>query len=157
MIPPRQWPIRHALRASIVVLAATTSAFSSAGQRAPAALSACTTSTAACTEWVTLRGGPGRSMIYRSYSLDTRNDRIRRALIMVHGASRNADHYFATAMAAAFLAGAVDDTIVIAPRIIACTDKPESNEVLLELQWRQLAIGRRGGKQSGALVIRSRG
>jgi pimeloyl-ACP methyl ester carboxylesterase len=118
------------MRASIIVLATLTTALSSAGQRAPAVLSGCTTSTAACTEWVTLRGGPGRSMIYRSYSLDTRNDRIRRALIMVHGASRNADHYFATAMAAAFLAGAVDDTIVIAPRIIACTDKPESNEVL---------------------------
>ena len=63
-------------------------------------------------------------MIYRSYSLERRNDRIRRALIMVHGTNRNADHYFATAMAAAFLAGAVDDTVVIAPHIIACNDKP---------------------------------
>src|SRR5436309_6354642 len=121
---------RLRMRTSIVVLAAMTTAFSSAGQRAPAAASACTTSTAACTEWVSLRGGPARSMIYRSYSLDARNDRIRRALIMVHGTNRNADHYFATAMAAAFLAGAVDDTVVIAPHIIACADKPESNEVL---------------------------
>jgi pimeloyl-ACP methyl ester carboxylesterase len=118
------------VRTSIIALAAMTIAFSSAEQRAPAALSACTTSTAACTEWVTLRPGPARSMIYRSYPLDTRNDRIRRALIMVHGANRNADHYFATAMAAAFLANAVDDTVVIAPRIIACADKPEPNEVL---------------------------
>ena len=31
---------------------------------------------------------------------------------------------------AAFLAGAVEDTIVIAPRIIACADKPEVNEVV---------------------------
>jgi pimeloyl-ACP methyl ester carboxylesterase len=121
---------RLRMRPSIIVLAATTTAFLSAGQRAPAAVSACTTSTAACTEWVTLRGGPARSMIYRSYSLDARNDRIRRALIMVHGTNRNADHYFATAMAAAFLAGAVDDTVVIAPHIIACADKPEPNEVL---------------------------
>lgn len=99
-------------------------------QRGPAAVSACTTSTPACTEWVTLAGGPARSMIYRSYSLDARNDRIRRALIMVHGTNRNADHYFATAMSAAFLAGALDDTVVIAPHIIACADKPEPNEVL---------------------------
>ena len=58
-------------------------------------------------------------MIYTSYSLDRPNDRIQRALIMVHGTNRNADQYFATAMVAAFLAGAVEDTIVIAPRIIA--------------------------------------
>ena len=69
-------------------------------------------------------------MIYRSQALDTRNESIRRALIMVHGANRNADHYFATAMAAAFLANAVDDTIVVAPHFIACNDKPEANEVL---------------------------
>jgi pimeloyl-ACP methyl ester carboxylesterase len=69
-------------------------------------------------------------MIYRSFPLDARNDRIRRALIMVHGTNRNADHYFASAMAAAFLAGAIDDTVVIAPHIIACADKPEPNEVL---------------------------
>jgi pimeloyl-ACP methyl ester carboxylesterase len=69
-------------------------------------------------------------MIYTSHPLDTRNDRIRRALIMVHGTNRNADHYFATAMAAAFLAGAVDDAVVIAPHLIACADKPEINEVV---------------------------
>ncbi len=90
----------------------------------------CTTSTPACTEWVMLGGGPARSMIYRSHAIESRNDRVQRALVMVHGAGRNADHYFATAMAAAFLAGAIDDTIVIAPRLVACTDAPEPNEVL---------------------------
>ena len=69
-------------------------------------------------------------MIYRTHPIGTRNEAIRRALIMVHGTNRNADHYFATAAAAAFLAGALGDTIVIAPRIIACNDKPEPNEVL---------------------------
>ncbi len=97
---------------------------------APGSAAACTTSTAECTEWVTLGAGPARSMIYTSHSLDKRNDRIRRALIMVHGTNRNADHYFATAMAAAFLAGAIDDAVVIAPHVIACTDKPEVNEVV---------------------------
>ena len=96
----------------------------------PAAVAACTTSTTACTEWVMLGGGPARSMIYTSYSLDKPNDRIRRALIMVHGTNRNADHYFATAMAAAFLAGAVDDAVVIAPHLIACADRPDVNEVV---------------------------
>jgi pimeloyl-ACP methyl ester carboxylesterase len=96
---------------------------------APAA-TACTTSTMECTDWVTLGAGSARSMIYTSYPLDKRNDRIHRALIMVHGTNRNADHYFATAMAAAFLAGAVDDAVVIAPHLIACADKPEVNEVV---------------------------
>jgi pimeloyl-ACP methyl ester carboxylesterase len=69
-------------------------------------------------------------MIYTSYPLEKRNDGIRRALIMIHGTNRNADHYFTTAMAAAFLARALDDTIVIAPHLIACADKPELNEVV---------------------------
>jgi hypothetical protein len=121
------------MRTAILFFTAIVSAFSGAqraGAGTAAAVSACTASTSTCTEWVTLGRGPARSMIYRSYSLDARNDRIRRALIMVHGTNRNADHYFATAMAAAFLAGAIDDTVVIAPHIIACTDKPEPNEVL---------------------------
>jgi pimeloyl-ACP methyl ester carboxylesterase len=107
---------------------------SSAGQnRGPGASSACTTATDACTEWVALGGGPARSKIYRTYSLAARNDTIRRALIMVHGTNRNADHYFSTATASAFLAGAIADTVVISPRIASsdrsCTDKLEPNEV----------------------------
>ncbi len=69
-------------------------------------------------------------MAYASYSLDRPNSSLTRALIMIHGAGRNADHYFETAMAAAFLAGALDNTIVIAPRIIAAPDKPEPDEVV---------------------------
>jgi pimeloyl-ACP methyl ester carboxylesterase len=48
----------------------------------------------------------------------------------VHGTNRNADHYFATATAAAFLAGALDNTIVISPHLIADPDKPQANEVV---------------------------
>ena len=97
--------------------------------QARASAAPCTTATAACTEWVTLGGGPGRSMVYRTYPLDVPNERITRALIMVHGTNRNADHYFDTAKAAAFLAGAIDDTIVIAPHIVCGNDKLEPNEV----------------------------
>jgi pimeloyl-ACP methyl ester carboxylesterase len=49
---------------------------------------------------------------------------------MVHGAGRNADHYFATATAAGFLAGALDNTVIVAPRLIASPDKPDQNEVV---------------------------
>src|SRR5690349_20785388 len=88
---------------------------------APPALP-CSTAVAACTEWVAIKGGPARSMIYRTFSLDVRNEKIRRAMVMVHGTNRNADHYFTTATAAAFLGGALDDTVVISPRFTACQD-----------------------------------
>ena len=44
---------------------------------------ACTAATPACTERVHVGGGPGRPLIYRTHSLDKKNDRIRTALIMV--------------------------------------------------------------------------
>ena len=75
-------------------------------------------------------------MIYRSYALDVPNSHVTRALIMVHGTGRNADHYFLTAMSAAFLAGAVDDTVVIAPHMIDATDHAEPNEIVWQTSWR---------------------
>src|ERR1035438_132061 len=94
----------------------------------------CVTAGPACTEWFKLGGGPSRSMVYRTYSLDTKNPDIVRVLVMVHGAGRDADNYFRTATAAAFLAGALDDTLVIAPRMASnagqgCQDKLAENEV----------------------------
>ncbi len=99
-------------------------------QARPPAAAPCTKATTACERWITFDGGPARSMVYASYPLDARNAAITRALVMVHGAGRNADHYFETSMAAAFLAGALENTIVIAPRFIASTDKPQPNEVM---------------------------
>ena len=93
----------------------------------------CITKSSDCTEFVTLGGGPARSLIYRSYPLESKNDQITRALVVVHGAGRNADDYFRTGVAAAFLAGALDDTIVIAPRYASkdrgCNDTLAPNEV----------------------------
>jgi pimeloyl-ACP methyl ester carboxylesterase len=104
-----------------------------AAQVTAAASVPCTVAEARCTAFVVLKGGPARSLVYSTYPLDTRNDRIRRALIMVHGTLRNPDHYFRTATTAAFLAGALDDTIVIAPRIASadgsCHDTLAANEV----------------------------
>jgi hypothetical protein len=77
----------------------------------------CTAATAACTEWVTLDKAGARSLIYRTQPLTAPNPHVRRALIMVHGTLRNADHYFTTATGAGFLAKALDDTIIIAPAI----------------------------------------
>ncbi len=96
----------------------------------------CTSPTAACEQWIVFGGGPARSMTYSSYPLAKKNATVTRALIMVHGAGRNADHYFGTALAAAFLAGALENTVIVAPRFIASPDKPEANEVLWANTWR---------------------
>jgi pimeloyl-ACP methyl ester carboxylesterase len=69
-------------------------------------------------------------MVYASYPLDVPNPAITRALIMVHGAGRNADHYFETSTAAGFLAGALDNTIIVAPHFIAGQDKPAADEIM---------------------------
>src|SRR5271157_3714931 len=93
----------------------------------------CITATAACTEWVMLSSGPWRSMIYRTQPLDVRNENITRALIVIHGTNRDADNYFRSTLAAAFLAGALDDTAVIVPHIASndrtCRDVLAANEV----------------------------
>jgi pimeloyl-ACP methyl ester carboxylesterase len=118
------------MRTSILLAAAavvTSASVASTLHRAPAT---CTKATNACERWVTFGKGPARSMVYASYPLDVPNAAITRALIMVHGAGRNADHYFETSMAAGFLAGALDNTIIIAPHFIAGNDKPASNEVM---------------------------
>jgi pimeloyl-ACP methyl ester carboxylesterase len=93
----------------------------------------CVEASEACVQWVPLGKTGARSMVYASYSLSKPNPHVRRALIMVHGTLRNADHYFTTATGAAFLAKALDDTIVIAPALHSadggCKDALAPNEV----------------------------
>jgi pimeloyl-ACP methyl ester carboxylesterase len=116
------------LTAHAFVLAAMLSIAASAHAATP-----CTTVGPSCTEFVKLGGGPAQSLIYRTYSLSTPNPAIKRALIMVHGTNRNADHYFKTSIGAAFLANALEDTVVIAPSFLSadkgCNDKLAPNEV----------------------------
>lgn len=119
-----------------VALGALASA-SGSGAAAPAGTGAagapCTVAESRCTEWVHIGSGKARAMIYRTHALTAKNAKIRRALIMVHGTNRNPDHYFATATGAAFLAGATEDTIVIAPAIRShdgrCQDQLAPDEV----------------------------
>jgi hypothetical protein len=98
-----------------------------------AAAAPCIAADPSCTEWVSVGAGPGRSLIYRTYSLETRNDAITRALVVVDGAGRDAANFFRNALAAAFLAGALDDTVVIAPRMASaaanCHDALAPNKI----------------------------
>jgi hypothetical protein len=93
----------------------------------------CITATSACTEFVTLGAGPARTMVYRTQPLAVKNEKIARALIVIHGTNRDADNYFRSTLAAAFLADALDDTILIVPHIASaagsCKDPLAPNEV----------------------------
>jgi pimeloyl-ACP methyl ester carboxylesterase len=94
----------------------------------------CTQPTPECTEWVVLGGGPSRSLVYRSYPLATRNDAITRVLVSIHGAGRDAHNYFKSTLGAAFLAGALENTLVISPRMASnegggCGDSLATNEI----------------------------
>jgi pimeloyl-ACP methyl ester carboxylesterase len=69
-----------------------------------------------CTEWISVAGQQGRLLVYRSYPLDSRNDGITRAFILIHGGTRDADNSYRSALAAGFLADALGDTVIISPR-----------------------------------------
>ena len=88
----------------------------------------CTSATLDCTEWIKPAGQPLRVAVYRTYPFETRNEKITRAFVFVHGILRDADNHFRTAVAAAFLAGALDDTIIAAPRFASNSSVP-GNEV----------------------------
>jgi hypothetical protein len=76
---------------------------------------ACTSAAEACKTWIQAADSSGRLQIYRSHALDRRDPDITRAFILVHGMERNARSAFRHALAAAFLAGALDNTLIVAP------------------------------------------
>lgn len=76
----------------------------------------CVGDAAHCADWLALGDG-ARGRIYRSHSLAARNTDITRLLVIVHGKRRDADRYFDTGRAAAFLAHALADTAIVAPQM----------------------------------------
>jgi hypothetical protein len=95
----------------------------------------CITATTPCTEFVTLNGGPTRTMIYRSHPLNVKNEKITRALIVIHGTNRDADNYFRSTLAAAFLADALDDTVLIVPHIASAAASCKDTLAPDEVSW----------------------
>jgi pimeloyl-ACP methyl ester carboxylesterase len=100
-----------------------------------AAWAAPCTEVADCVQWVTLGGGPARGMVYSTYPLNAANPAIVRALVVLHGSGRDADNYFRTAMAGAFLAGALEDTVVVAPRMASNTGPCHDTLAADEVAW----------------------
>ena len=122
--------MRRFTLAALLVVAVNNSSAQDAAERGQP----CTSASRECTEWVTLPGSSSRALVYRTYSLNARNEDVTHALLMVHGGSRNADDYFRTALTPTFLAGRLHDTVVIAPRFAAndgqnCTDEISGYEL----------------------------
>jgi len=89
-----------------------------------ASVTPCTTSSPDCTEWIKPTGQQSRVLIYRNYPLEAKNENITRALIFVHGINRDADNHFRTVLAAALLAGALNNTVIISPRFASNSNAP---------------------------------
>jgi len=111
----------------------------------------CTSATSACTEWVTVADGPARALVYRNHALGAVNEGIRRALVTIHGQSRDADNYFRHALAAAFLAGALENTLIISVRFASSAGR-RCRDTLApdELNW---VCSGRGSWRNGAPAI----
>src|SRR6516164_6002604 len=88
----------------------------------------CTAVSPDCTEWIKPPGQPSRVLVYRNYPLETKNENITRAFVFVHGINRDADNHFRTGLGAAFLANALNDTIIVAPRFASNSSAP-GNEI----------------------------
>ena len=84
----------------------------------------CTSATLDCTEWIKPAGQQSTILVYRTYPFEKKNEKITRAFVFVHGILRDADSHFRTALAAAFLADALGDTIIVAPRFASNSGAP---------------------------------
>lgn len=117
----------------------------------------CTTATSPCTEWIGVGSGAGRAVVYRTHALDVRNEAVTRALVVVHGQGRDADGYFRTAVAAGFLAGALENTAIVSPRFSSSDGSCRDTLAPQEVNW--ICAGpeswRSGGPAAGNAAITS--
>jgi pimeloyl-ACP methyl ester carboxylesterase len=84
----------------------------------------CASTTSDCTEWIRPAGQQSRVLVYRTHPFDKKNENIKRVFVFVHGILRDADNHFRTALAAAFLTNALNDTMIVAPRFASNSSAP---------------------------------
>ena len=90
-----------------------------------------------CSEKLTLEDGWIR--VYRTHPLTESASDVEQALVMVHGAQRNGDAYYATALAAAAVRGKLLQTLIVAPEFRGnegpgCRDPHEESELFFGCQ-----------------------
>jgi pimeloyl-ACP methyl ester carboxylesterase len=92
--------------------------------------------------------------VYRSFALDTPNRAIDRAVVVLHGSSRNAHKYFPRMTRVAAEDGLENRTLIVAPRFrLADDDRPEGNRGNV-VYWDKNKEWKRGDLSSGALPAR---
>lgn len=121
------------------------------------ALTPCLKGDLSCTEKIEAQDRFVR--VYRNFSIAAGQPQARRAIVMVHGASRNANDYFLTAVSSALVAGRLDDTLVIAPHYKSatggCSDPVEPNEAFWDCQsWKSGELAEKNGPSSFAYLDR---
>ena len=108
----------------VLVLSSLLAGLPRLARAGPPLPNACTHVATACMESINVGKQSNGLTVYRTYSLSTRNTAMTRAFILVHGILRDADNYFRTAVAGAFLAGTLADTMIIAPRFASDSNTP---------------------------------
>lgn len=115
----------------------------------------CTSSQSTCAERIQLESATLE--VWRSFALQTDNCRIRHAVIMIHGRSRNPDSYFSYATAAARLSNRLSDTLVISPSFREQSDEKEPTDLF----WQRVSGSQAqtdwamGGESAGPIAVSS--
>ncbi len=97
----------------------------------------CLTPDRSCAEKLEIKDG--WVLVYRTYALTQGNQDAEYAVVMVHGAGRNGDAYYGTALAAAVSRGALLKSVIVAPHFkgsdgASCHDSVEDGELYFGCQ-----------------------
>jgi pimeloyl-ACP methyl ester carboxylesterase len=80
----------------------------------------------------------GACPCYQSHPLSERHEQVTRAIVVIHGAARNAEEYFDHTVEVARLAGEESTTAVFAPHFQTRADSPRAGEYLWSASgWKQ--------------------
>jgi hypothetical protein len=123
-----------------------------AGTTTDARAASCTRAVRECTELVKVTADkPAGVLVYRTHPLDSKNENVSGAVLIIHGADRHADQYFRDVLAAAFLAGRLEDTLIVSPRFASRDQDCQDQIAGDELNWRCDVPGdwRTGGSAIG--------
>lgn len=99
--------------------------------------SPCLTPNKSCSERIQLKDG--WVLAYRTHSLTDGSRDVEQAVVMVHGAQRNGDGYFGTALASAASRGQLSKSIIVSPSFKgndgpSCKDSVEDGEFIFGCQ-----------------------
>jgi hypothetical protein len=97
--------------------------------------------------------------VYTTHKLKKKNTKVTRAVIVIHGNTRNADSYFKNTVKAVAIGCKDRETVIVAPKFLAKytkkADKPKPDSPSKnQLYWDNNSTWKRGGKSSKKLSLR---